>query len=220
MKFYLSSYQLGDNTDQFTQLVGGQKRIGVIRNALDFSTDYKRLAKGKEKEFKSLASLGFKPTEIDLREYFGKKEQLKKKTLQLDGLWVVGGNAFLLNYAIQKSGLADILVSMQDNDDFVYAGYSAGICILAPSLHGIDLVDDPNVKADGYPESLPWESLGMLPFSIAPHWRSDHPDSEYIEKSVAYFIENKVPFIALRDGEVYVHKYKKEVYKLPRLCQE
>ena len=204
MKFYLSSYEIGNDPDQFANLIGGQKRIGVIRNALDFSTDQERLAKGKEKEFKSLKALGFKPTEIDLRKYFGKREQLKTGISQLDGLWVVGGNAFLLNYAFKKSGLDEILVSMLSNNEFVYAGYSAGICVLAPSLHGIHLVDDPNVKAYGYPDTLPWESLGILPFSMAPHWRSDHPESELIEKTIAYFMEEKIPFIALRDGETFI----------------
>jgi dipeptidase E len=40
-----------------------------------------------------------------------------------------------------------------------------------------------------------------VPFCLAPHYRSDHFESKLIEKSVEYFIENKIPFIALHDGE-------------------
>lgn len=72
------------------------------------------------------------------------------------------------------------------------------------SLKGIDLVDDLHVRADGYPEKLPVTSIGMLPFSIAPHWDSDHPESALIGKAVEYFVNQKMPFITLRDGEVYM----------------
>lgn len=44
----------------------------------------------------------------------------------------------------------------------------------------------------------------MLPFAIAPHYRSDHPEADEIERTVAYFIEQHEPFIALRDGEAIV----------------
>ncbi len=61
MKLYLSSYRLGNNSDEFARLVSGQKRIGVIRNALDFSDEHDRLKEGREQEFADLMGLGFSP---------------------------------------------------------------------------------------------------------------------------------------------------------------
>ena len=185
-------------------LIADGKRIGMIRNALDFSLDIERLECGRTKELESLTALGLIPSEIDLRVYFDSSEKLGKVISQLDALWVVGGNAFLLNYAFQRSGLDQILKSMLGDEKFVYAGYSAGACILAPTLDGIHLVDDPAVKAAGYPQDLPTRSLGLLAFSIAPHWRSNHSESEQIDIAIEYFMQQKMPFITLRDGETYI----------------
>ena len=73
-----------------------------------------------------------------------------------------------------------------------------------PTLRGVELVDVADATAEGYPEGLVWEGLGLLPYCIAPHYKSDHRDSPHIERMVEYYIENKIPFVALRDGEVLV----------------
>jgi dipeptidase E len=204
MKLYLSSYRLGNNFDEFACLVSGRKRIGVIRNALDFSDDQNRLKAGWEQEFSDLKRLGFSPEAIDLREYFHGKKDLRATVNQLNALWVVGGNSFILNSAFRQSGLDKIIIEQLENEAFVYAGYSAGICILTPTLEGIHLADNPEVIPDGYPDEVIWDGLGLLPFCIAPHWRSNHPESAMIDQSVEYFMEHKMPFIALRDGETYI----------------
>ena len=53
------------------------------------------------------------------------------------------------------------------------------------------------------------DGLSLVPFCFAPHYRSDHPESELTEKSVEYFIDRKIPFAALRDGEVYIEDLKR-----------
>ena len=208
MRLYLSSYRLEYNEDDLGCLVSGQKRIGVIRNALDFSNEHERLREGREREFLELRKLGLFPEEIDLREYFDAPEDLGGAVGKFDALWVVGGNTFVLRRAFQQSGLDAILLEKVRDEQFVYAGYSAGICVVTPTLRGIDLVDDPEVIPEGYSKQIIWDGLGLVPFSFAPHYRSDHPESELVEKSVEFFIENKIPFIALHDGDVYVEDLK------------
>ena len=209
MRLYLSSYRLEYNEDDLGCLVSGQKRIGVIRNALDFSNEHERLREGREREFLELRKLGLFPEEIDLREYFDAPEDLGGAVGKFHALWVVGGNTFVLRRAFQQSGLDAILLEKIRDEQFVYAGYSAGICVVSPTLRGIDLVDDPEVIPEGYSNQIIWDGLGLVPFSFAPHYRSDHPESELVEKSVEFFIENKIPFIALHDGDVYVEDLKK-----------
>lgn len=204
MKLYLSSDRLGNNPGDLAHLVSGKKRIGVIRNALDFSSDLERLREGREGEFSELRELGLVPEEIDLRRYFDLQDDLRGVVNQLDALWVVGGNTFILRRAMRRSSLDTILVERGQDETFVYAGYSAGVCVATPTLKGIHLVDDPGIIPKGYSEEIVWEGLGLVPFSIAPHYRSNHPESDNIEKAVAFFIEQKMPFIALRDGEVYI----------------
>jgi dipeptidase E len=185
-------------------LIGGAKRVCVIRNALDFSTDEDRLRDGRRQEFQDLAALGLSPSELDLRAYFGAQDCLAEAINGFDALWVVGGNTFVLRQAMRLSGLDAILHKLVRNSEFVYAGYSAGACVLAPTLEGIHLADEPAIVPDGYPAEVLWEGVGLLPFCVAPHYRSDHPESGMIDHAVEYFLHNKMPFIALKDGEVYV----------------
>ncbi len=78
------------------------------------------------------------------------------------------------------SGLDGILRECAGDTSFVHAGYSAGACVLAPTLRGIHLAAEPEVVPDGYTGDVPWGGLGLIPVYIAPHHRSDHPDSPRI----------------------------------------
>ena len=206
MKLYLSSYQIGSAADSLGLLFGEKKRIGVIRNALDYSTDIERLQRGKEFEFSQLESVGLIPEEIDLRNYFNNQVDLAARIEEIDGLWVVGGNTFILRKAMKQSGLDAILLNKVRDPDFVYAGYSAGVCVVTPTLKGIHLADEPELVPQSYDSETIWDGLGLVPFCIAPHYRSDHPESQMIELCVEYFIEHKLPFVALRDGDVFITK--------------
>lgn len=89
-------------------------------------------------------------------------------------------------------------------DDFVYSGYSAGVCVLAPTLKGLHIADDPQAMPKGYVPQIIWTGLGFIPYCVAPHYRSNHSESPLIEKEIEYFIEQKIPFVALRDGEALI----------------
>lgn len=201
MKLYLSSYHLCKEPARLSSLPAKNKRAAVVRNALDQCTDGPRLKDGLEREIDDLTALGLLPEPLDLREFFGKSEGLEKHISEFGFIWVTGGNSFVLRRAYAQSGLDIILRDKLVEDDFVYAGYSAGICVVTPTLEGIHLADDPGAQPAGYAGDIIWSGLGFVPFCIAPHYRSDHCESALIEKSVEYFIERKIPFIALRDGE-------------------
>ena len=213
MHLYLSSFKLGNRSGDISELVRGGKRIGVIRNALDFSTDIARLESGRLEELAALELLGLNPEAVDLRDYFKHPSSLESKFEQLDGLWVVGGNSFILRRAFYQSGLDLLLKERIGDKDFFYGGYSAGICVMTPTLEGIHLADEPDIIPEQYMPEQVWEGLGFLPYSIAPHYRSDHPEAQIIERTVEYFITHKIPFIALQDGEVIVQ----ELRTLPNL---
>lgn len=203
MKLYLSSYRIGHEPQRLRRTVVGPN-IAVIRNSLDFSDDHDRLELGRQKEFADLQELGFSPVGLDLRDYFGKKSELLAKLRSLDGVWVVGGNAFILRRAMNHSGMDDILRGDDLPTDFTYAGYSAGICVLSPSLRGIDIVDPPDVIPKGYDRDIIWDGLGLVPHSFAPHYKSDHPESGLIDDVVLFFEANNIEYLPLRDGEVFV----------------
>ncbi len=111
---------------------------------------------------------------------------------------------------MKASGFDDAIRDLLASDAVVYGGYSAGIVVLTPSLRGIDLVDDPHAVPAGYDDAIIWEGLGLLPCAIAPHYRSDHPESAAIERVVQYYLDHDVPFKTLRDGEVIVVNGRQE----------
>lgn len=205
MELHLSSYRLGNNPEKLVGLLSDNKKIAVIANAMDFVDDSLREEKVSE-SIMELGSLGLFPEEIDLRNYFEKQRELSKKLNNYDAVYVRGGNTFILRRAMLQSGFDNLIKEKNKNPDFVYAGYSAGICILSPILHGLELVDDPNIIPDGYNPEIIWDGLGIIDFSVAPHYKSNHPESRMVEKEVEYFIKHKVPFKTLRDGDVIIQE--------------
>lgn len=209
MRLYLSSFRLGNKPEELLKLLDGKTKTAVINNAVDFISHEERVS-SYQREVVDLKSLGLEPTEVDLRNYFGKQEELRTELLKYDLLWVRGGNAFVLRRACGYSGADKIIKELLRDDTLVYGGYSAGIDLLTPSLHGVELVDDPHIVPDSYKKDVIWDCLGILPYSVAPHFKSDHPESADIDKSIEYLINNHILFKALRDGEVIIRNGNEE----------
>lgn len=203
MRLYLSSFRNGNKPEKLLKLLGQGRRTALINNAQDFLLPSERSSK-RDEEIDRLKSIGLDPIEIDLRSYFDKPEILKEKLAGFDLIWVRGGNCFVLRRAFKQSGADETIAEILAEDRIVYGGYSAGIDMLTPSLRGAELVDDPDIVPDGYHPDIIWDCLGLVPYAIAPHYKSDHPESAAIDKSVEYLIDNHIPFIALRDGEAIV----------------
>lgn len=206
MHLYLSSYRLGNERAKLVEVAHATKKAAVIANALDHSKELERKAAGTLREIRELEQLGFEASEVDLREFFGRPELLRQRLANVGLLWVVGGNSFLLRRAFKQSGLDEYLLSLRGDDSLVYAGYSAGAVVVTPTLRGIEFADPPDLIADGYDPEVLWDGLGLVPFSIAPHYRSEHPDSGLSERCVEYFVAHEMPFRPLRDGQVIVTK--------------
>lgn len=203
MRLYLSSFRLGNRPERMLQLLHGGTRAAVICNADDYKTDADRRA-SVERELEDLRGLGLEPVEVDLRRHFGRPAALRDTLRDADLLWVRGGNPFILRRAMVQAGADDLIAGLLADDRVVYAGYSAGACVMTPSLHGVELVDDPHVVPEGYPERVIWECLGVVPYGILPHYRSDHPESALIDKSLEYMVDHHLPFVALRDGQAMI----------------
>lgn len=204
MKFYLSSFKIGNGESKLQDMTdGGNKKVAFIHNASDFATDLERRNKSDETDISVLESLGFNVDILDLKQYFNNAKELEERLESYDVVWVRGGNTFVLAQAMKLSGFAEIIKSYHRNGkNIVYGGYSAGICILGPTLRGIHLVDDPNQKPYGEHYATIWEGLNILDYVIAPHYKSDHEESQDIDKAVEYMIDHKILFKVLKDGEV------------------
>jgi dipeptidase E len=83
---------------------------------------------------------------------------------EADVLLVNGGDAVYLSYWMRKSGLAALLLSLNET---VWVGLSAGSMVMTPRV-GEDFVESkPSITGDDI-------TLGVVDFSIFPHL--DHPD--------------------------------------------
>lgn len=212
MKLYLSSYHLGNKAEEFAKMFGANKKVAVIANAMDIVDPEMRREK-TQGNLEEMATLGLLPSELDLRDYFGQSEKLGNKLDEYGGVWVRGGNTFVLRRAMKYSGMDEYLRE-KIKSEFVYGGYSAGICVLVPDMRGLDIVDDPKNVPIGYEPETIWEGVGLVDKMIVPHYKSDHPESYMVDKSVEWLESNKIPYETLRDGEVII----KTVQKIQKLA--
>ena len=203
MRLYLSSYRLGDNPEVLTSMITGDKRAALILNARDYFLIEDREA-GRIEQANELKKIGITAAELDLRNYFGRQHDLEKELEQFDAVWIPGGNSFLLRHTMRESGFDTVINSLLSEDKIVYAGYSAGIVVLCETLKGIEIVDDIKYVKEIYNTEPVWDGLGILPYSIAPHYKSNHPESELIDELVEYFIKEKIPYKTLSDGDTIV----------------
>lgn len=203
MQYYLSSYKFGNQTDKLKQMLPQGAKIAHINNARDSDTVSNTIKnKHLNEEMAFMDSLGFISEHLDLKSYFGKKDQLRKKIHSFNGVWVGGGNAFVLRQAMKLSGFDNIFNELQFKKDFFYGGYSAGICVLSDSLKYIRFVDDPNDFPYKEIKETVWDGLCLFNYGLLPHYKSNHPESKKIEKAVKRCIANQWPFLTLKDGEV------------------
>lgn len=177
-------------------------RIALIPNSRDMFSDGERKEKGVTSDVSSLEALGFKVTVISLKDYFGNTERLRDDIKKFNAFFAIGGNAFVLRQAMKQSGFDDYLKEISCFDNYLYAGYSAGICILAPDMHGLELADDPT--ANPYNCEAIYEGLGLIDYLPIPHYKSDHPESKAMGLVAEYLDTRNIKYITLHDGDVII----------------
>lgn len=207
MKFYLSSFKIGNDPSQLKKLLPNNPKAVYISNGLDFAKPEDQ-KKHQDWDLRELNEIGIAAERLDLRDYFGRQAELRDKLQDVDLTYASGGNVYDLRIAMQLSGFDEILKDLVSSNK-VYAGYSAAVCVLSPTLNGYHLVDDPNNKAYGNHKTI-WEGLNLIDWQFAPHFDSDHHESECINKEIAYYEEHGMAYRALKDGEVIVLKKSKK----------
>jgi dipeptidase E len=71
-------------------------------------------------------------------------------------------------------------------------------------LRGCETVDVVDATAEGYDSDVIWDGLGLIPYSIAPHFQSAHVESARVDVMVEYFTRHQLPFVPLKDGDVLI----------------
>jgi dipeptidase E len=196
---------MGDHPEHLVALVGGDgRRSVVIANAMDEAPADVRRA-GVELELAALADLGMSAAELDLRGYFGQQQRLRQDLAGVSMAWLRGGNTFMLRYALDRSGADTVFRELLAANALVYAGYSAGACVLSPSLRGLELVDDAEAVTRAYGSQPLWDGLALLREAFIPHYRSPgHPETAAIERVVTRYRAAGIAYRTLYDGQALV----------------
>lgn len=201
MRLYLSSYGLGDQPEHFTRLVRGARRGWVIANALD-GLDEDRRNTDTIRQIEALAVIGLQSVDLDLRRFDPASIDLAFG--RPDFVWVRGGNVFTLRMAMATSGLDSVIVEGLAADQFVYGGFSAGSCVLAPSLAGLEACDPPEVCLATC-GNVRYDGLAVLDRPVVPHLNSpQHPETGLLTRVAEKYLREGQPYWALSDGQALV----------------
>ncbi len=209
MKLYLSSYKIGNKKEELKKWINEHgNKICLIPNSKDGYPEGERKTNSIQADVDELTGLGFDVTIISLKDYFNNKEVLLNRLKQFNSFYIIGGNVFTLRQAMYLSGFDEYLKTIKDNPNFLYAGYSAGICVLAKDMHGLDVCDDPNINPYGI--DTIWNGLGYFDYIFLPHYKSNHKETQLIDASVDYCNKNNIKYKTLRDGDVIIQETEKE----------
>src|SRR5256886_3551580 len=113
-----------------------------------------------------------------------------------DAIFIGGGNTFRLFKALQDLDLLEPIRRKVRNGT-PYIGSSAGSNVAGPTIKTTK--DMPIVQ----PRSF--ESLGLVPFQISPHFQDSDPNSKHMgetqeERILQFLEENETPVIGIREG--------------------
>ena len=206
MKLYLSSYKIGNRTEELTKWLGSSNnnKIALIANSRDVFPDGERKTLGIQNDAKELEELGFQVVLFDLKQYFGKKADLENDLQDIRAFYVVGGNTFVLRKAMNLSGFDDLLLEYSKSEDYMYAGYSAGICCLCEDMTALAVMDEPEI--DPYNSGLQpiYQGIGFIKEVLIPHYQSDHKETELASETVRFCQEKEISYRTLQDGDVLI----------------
>jgi dipeptidase E len=115
---------------------------------------------------------------------------------QTDAIFIGGGNTFRLLKALQDLDLLDP-VRHKVKSGAPYIGSSAGSNVAGPTIKTTK--DMPIVQ----PRSF--DSLGLVPFQISPHFQDPDPNSRHMgetqeERILQFLEENETPVVGIREG--------------------
>jgi dipeptidase E len=120
----------------------------------------------------------------------------RKAIENTDAFFIGGGNTFRLLKALQDLDLLDP-IRHKVKSGAPYIGSSAGSNVAGPTIKTTK--DMPIVQ----PRSF--DSLGLAPFQISPHFQDPDPNSRHMgetqeERIVQFLEENKTPVVGIREG--------------------
>jgi len=169
MKLYLASCDLGNKEKELKNWIqeNGNK-IVLIPNALDYMENDLEKQYSIDYDVSMLEDVGFDVKVACLKEYFGNYNQLKTDFESYRAFFAIGGNVFVLRKAMALSGFDQYINNFSDKEDYLYGGYSAGICVLTQNLEVYKQIDQPFNPYNN--EEIIYNGLGVVDYIPIPHF--------------------------------------------------
>ena len=112
---------------------------------------------------RQLQALGCEVSTLDLAA--AGRDEVESTLTAVDGVFITGGNAYLLLWHARRSGFAELVVPLVEAGELLYAGTSAGAILAGPDLVPPEWPEGRAVV----PELESTVALGMVAVRILPH---------------------------------------------------
>jgi dipeptidase E len=170
--------------DVIRQTLGGARRVLFFPFALHDRDGY------AAKAIARFEAMGYEMTSAH------NATDAEKTVAEADGIFIGGGNTFRLLKALQDLEFIEP-IRRRVREGAPYIGSSAGSNVAGPTIKTTK--DMPIVQ----PRSF--DSLGLVPFQISPHFQDPDPDSTHMgetqeERIVQFLEENETPVLGMREG--------------------
>lgn len=217
MHLFLASYRFGPEPSTFTRFLPPPARVAVLAAAVDAWPQGAR-SSALTSDVAPLTELGYDVSELDLRRYDCDPDGVRAALRDFDAVWVRGGNTFVLRAQLARSGADLALTELVRGGKISYAGYSAGACVVGPTLRGLEHADDPAevalVANHATTAAVRWDGLGWIDTAIVAHAPSTDgfsnlgefsvEDAASVRETIAALERAAAPYLTLADDEVLI----------------
>lgn len=142
-----------------------------------------------------LQGLGYDVTDLDLKGQT--QSTLKTALLDVDVLFIAGGNTFYLLRWARESGLDRVLPEALERG-LLYVGASAGAIIAGPDAEPVVELDDPQAA----PELSSYKGLGIVDIVVLPHFGDEKYLATY--EAIIQRYKDTYTVIPLRNDQAIV----------------
>lgn len=204
-RLLLASYGVG----ALPELVDGdiaRRRFAFVPTAAGPDAGAKEWVRADRRQ---LESFGCEVTTLDLARV--EVDELPAALHGVHGVFLTGGNSYLLLWHVRRSGFAEHVVPLVERGELLYVGTSAGAMVAGPDLAPAANLDNRREV----PELDSSAALGLVPFTVLPH--DNDPEARAIHNGIEA-THPSVSFLRLRDGSaVLVRGDSVEVVDSPSL---
>ena len=141
---------------------------------------------------RQLEALGCSLSTLDLAAV--EADELAAALGEVDGVFLTGGNSYLLLWHARRSGFAGRVVPLVERGQLLYAGTSAGAMVAGPDLGPAANLDNRREV----PELESSAAFGLAPFTVLPHDNLPEARALHDEIEAAH---PSTRFVRLRDGK-------------------